>query len=190
LRRYSYWGDRRAVVVQFSRECPHQCNYCGQRPFWRRWRHRNPQKFAAELAWLHRIHGVEVIDFADENPTLRTIHKGTTTAQDREAIRLLRENGILSMATYVIGFEEETDKDYWHSLRQLLSYDPDQIQLLYVTPHRPASVVLLDAELPFPEPASKGWPHTGRILEHDLRHGTGRPKQPVRTPGWTSAVVP
>jgi anaerobic magnesium-protoporphyrin IX monomethyl ester cyclase len=40
------------------------------------------------------------------------------------------------MATYVVGFEEERDRDYWQSLRHLLSYDPDQIQLLYVTPHR------------------------------------------------------
>ncbi len=35
-----------------------------------------------------------------------------------------------------MGFEEETDRDYWRGLRQLLSYDPDQIQMLYVTPHR------------------------------------------------------
>lgn len=196
LRRYSYWGDRRAVVVQFSRGCPHQCNYCGQHPFWRRWRHRDPRKFAAELAWLHRTQGVEVIDFADENPTasrpawrtflealiaenvpltligstraddivrdadilhlykkagvarfllgiesydeetLRKICRGGTIAKDREAIRLLRQHNIISMATYVVGFEEETDRDYWRGLRQLLSYDPDQIQLLYVTPHR------------------------------------------------------
>ena len=67
--RYSYWGDHRAVVVQFSRGCPHVCNYCGQRGFWKRWRHRDSQKFAAELAWLHRTHGVKVINFADENPT-------------------------------------------------------------------------------------------------------------------------
>ncbi|MGE5293848.1 MAG: magnesium-protoporphyrin IX monomethyl ester anaerobic oxidative cyclase [Solirubrobacterales bacterium] len=196
LKRYSYWGDRRAVVAQFSRGCPHQCSYCGQHPFWRRWRHRDPKKFAAELAWLYRTHGVEVIDFADENPTasrsawqaflealiaenvpltlvgstraddivrdadilhlykkagvarfllgienydeetLKKIAKGGTTAKDREAIRLLRRHDILSMATYVVGFEEEKDADYWRSLRQLLSYDPDQIQLLYVTPHR------------------------------------------------------
>src|SRR5574341_974138 len=194
--KYTYWGDRRAVVVQFSRGCPHVCNYCGQRGFWTRWRHRDPQKFAAELAWLHRTHGVEVINFADENPTaskqvwrtflealiaesvaltlvgstraddivrdadilhlykragvarfllgienydeetLRYIRKGGTTTKDREAIRLLRQHDILSMATYVVGFEEETDYNYWRGLKQLLSYDPDQIQLLYVTPHR------------------------------------------------------
>ena len=194
--RYSYWGGLRAVVVQFSRGCPHLCNYCGQRGFWTRWRHRDPMLFARELARLHREHGVKVINFADENPTvskkvwraflealiaekvelilvgstraddivrdgdilhlykqagwqrfllglentdeatLQRIRKGGATATDREAIRLLRRHGILSMATWVVGFEEETDRDHWRGLRQLLSYDPDQIQMLYVTPHR------------------------------------------------------
>ena len=195
-RRYSYWGDKCAVVVQFSRGCPHDCSYCGQRIFWSRWRYRDPRKFAAEIAWLHRTYGIEVFNLADENPTasrpawqaflealiaenvpitlvastraddivrdadilhlykkagvarflmgmesydentLRKIRKGSLVAKDREAIRLLRRHGILSMATYVVGFEEEQDRDYWHSLRQLLEYDPDQIQLLYATPHR------------------------------------------------------
>src|SRR5579871_3114314 len=53
-KRYSYYGGKRAVVMQFSRGCPHLCNYCGQRGFWARWRHRDPQKFAKEIAWLHR----------------------------------------------------------------------------------------------------------------------------------------
>lgn len=195
-RRYTYWGGLRAVVVQFSRGCPHLCSYCGQRGFWTRWRHRDPVRFARELARLHREQGVEVINFADENPTvskkawriflealiaedvplilvgstraddivrdadilplykkagwarfllglentdertLELIRKGGATTTDREAIRLLRRNGILSMATWVVGFEEETDRDHWRGLRQLLSYDPDQIQMLYVTPHR------------------------------------------------------
>lgn len=68
-RRYTYWGNRRAVVAQFSRGCPHQCSYCGQRCFWRSWRHRDPVKFAAELGRLHREQGVEVVNLADENPT-------------------------------------------------------------------------------------------------------------------------
>jgi len=194
--RYSYWGRLRAVVVQFSRGCPHLCNYCGQRGFWTRWRHRDPVRFAQEIARMHREYGVKVFNFADENPTvsrkawiaflealiaekvdvilvgstraddivrdadilplykragwqrfllgmentdektLELIRKGGSTATDREAIRLLRQNGILSMATWVVGFEEETDRDHWHGLRKLLAYDPDQIQLLYVTPHR------------------------------------------------------
>lgn len=194
--RYSYWGGKRAVVIQFSRGCPHLCNYCGQRGFWTRWRHRDPVKLAREIADLHRHHGVEVFNFADENPsagrkawqaflealiaervsvtlvgstraddivrdadilhlykqagferflmgmentdeaTLTLIRKGGTTTADREAIRLLRQHNILSMATWVAGFDEQTDRDLWRGLRQLISYDPDQIQALYVTPHR------------------------------------------------------
>lgn len=33
LSRYSYWGGKRAVILQFSRGCPHLCTYCGQRGF-------------------------------------------------------------------------------------------------------------------------------------------------------------
>ena len=194
-KRYTYYGKRRAVVVQFSRGCPHHCHYCGQHGFWRQWRHRDPVKFAAEIARLHREDGVEVFNLADENPTahreawkaflealiaekvkviiigttragdivrdadilhlykqagverfllglestddvtLAAIHKGSTQAVDREAIRLMRQHGIISMAAWVAGFVQEKDSDYWRTLRQLLSYDPDQIQALYATPH-------------------------------------------------------
>ena len=40
------------------------------------------------------------------------------------------------MATWVAGFEEESFRDLWRGFRQLIAYDPDQIQALYVTPHR------------------------------------------------------
>lgn len=222
--RYSYWGNRRAVVVQFSRGCLHACNYCGQRGFWRRWRHRDPKKFAQELAWLHRTYGVEVFNFADENPTssrkawleflealiaekvqvtlvgstraddifrdadilylykqagvarfllgienydektLLKIRKGGSINKDREAIRLLRQHDILSMATYVVGFEEETHRDYWHGLKQLLSYDPDQIQLLYVTPHRWTQFFKDSAERQVIQMDQRKWDYKHQVL--------------------------
>ena len=194
--RYSYYGGKRGVVMQFSRGCPHLCSYCGQRGFWTRWRHRDPKKFAAEIGRLHREHGVTMISFADENPTtskkvwrellkaiiaqdvpltmiatlraddivrdadilhlyrkagferfligmehtdaltLEKVRKGGATKTDREAIKLLRRNGILSLCSYVVGFEDETMWDYLRAFRQLLIYDPDQIITLFVTPHR------------------------------------------------------
>jgi anaerobic magnesium-protoporphyrin IX monomethyl ester cyclase len=67
---------------------------------------------------------------------LEKIKKAGSTTKDMEAIRLLRKHNILSMATYVVGFGEERSKDFYNSLRQLLTYDPDQVQLLYVTPHK------------------------------------------------------
>lgn len=194
--RYSYYGGKRAVLMQFSRGCPHHCNYCGQRGFWARWRHRDPRRFAAEIARLHREHGVELVNLADENPTvnkaawrafceamiaedvpvtligstragdivrdadilhlyrragverwllgientdeatLDRIRKGADGNTDREAIRLLRRHGILSLATWVADFEEVTDRDFLRALRQLVAYDADQITTMFVTPHR------------------------------------------------------
>lgn len=196
FKKYSYWGGKRAVVAQFSRGCPYLCSYCGQRGFWTKYRHRDPVKFARELADLHRRHGVELINLADELPTgsrkawkaflqaliaekvnllivgstrtsdivrdaeflhlykqagvirfllgiesynentLSQIKKGGSMTEDYQAIRLLRQHGILSMATYVIGFSEERHRDFYHAMRHLLAYDPDQIQILYATPHR------------------------------------------------------
>jgi anaerobic magnesium-protoporphyrin IX monomethyl ester cyclase len=222
--RYSYWGGKRAVVVQFSRGCPHLCNYCGQRGFWTRWRHRDPKKFAAEIARLHRDQGVEVINFADENPTvsrkawreflealitenveltlvgstraddivrdadilhlykqagferfllgmentdettLRLIRKGGATKTDREAIRLMRRHGILSMATWVVGFEDETDRDLVRGLRQIISYDPDQIQALYVTPHRWTPFFRLAAGRRIIQPDQRRWDYKHQVL--------------------------
>jgi len=194
---YSYWGGKRAVVMQFSRGCPHLCTYCGQRGFWTKWRYRDPKKLAKEIAWLHREHGVELINFADENPTssrrawkgflealiaenlpdlimigstraddivrdkdilhlykkagvlrflmgientdentLKAIRKGGSTTKDKEAIQLLRQHNIISLCTWAVGFEEETDADYWRGYLQLLSYDPDQMMSIYATPHR------------------------------------------------------
>lgn len=193
---YTYWGKRKAVVIQFSRGCPYPCTYCGQSLFWKKWRHRSAQSLADEIEMLHKEHGVLVFNFADENPSsnpkawreflealvaknlkiilvgsiradnivrdadflhlykkagferfllgienydevvLEKIKKAGTISKDKEAIQLLRKHGILSMATYVVGFGEEKTRDFYNSLRQLLSYDPDQIQLLYVTPHK------------------------------------------------------
>lgn len=193
---YTYWGKRKAVVIQFSRGCPYPCTYCGQSLFWKKWRHRSAQSLADEMEMLHKEYGVLVFNFADENPSsnpkawreflealvaknlklilvgsiradnivrdaeflhlykkagferfllgienydevvLERIKKAGTISKDKEAIQLLRKHNILSMATYVVGFGEEKTRDFYNSWKQLISYDPDQIQLLYVTPHK------------------------------------------------------
>ncbi len=71
----------------------------------------------------------------DEN-TLKKINKAGSTAKDFEAIQLLRNHNIISLATYVVGFGQEKLKDIYNSVKQMLIYDPDQIQLLYATPHK------------------------------------------------------
>ena len=93
----------------------------------------------AEFLHLYKQAGFERFLMGTEDTdedTLKLIRKGGATSTDRDAIRLLREHNILSMATWVAGFVDQTDRDMWHSLRRLIAYDPDQIQALYVTPHR------------------------------------------------------
>ena len=225
LTRYSYYGGKQAVVIQFSRGCPHLCNYCGQRGFWAKWRHRDPQKFAKEIAWLHRTHGVELFNLADENPTvhkgiwrelceaiiaenisitiigstraddivrdadilhlyrqagverfllgmentdeatLKKIRKGSATNTDREAIRLLRQHGILSLATWVTDFEDVRDRDFVRSLRQLLWYDPDQLMSLYVTPHRWTGYYRIAADRRVIQLDQRKWDYKHQVLE-------------------------
>jgi anaerobic magnesium-protoporphyrin IX monomethyl ester cyclase len=225
---YSYWGGRRAVVAQFSRGCPHRCTYCGQYGFWRTWRHRDPVRFARELAWLHRDRGVALINLADENPTadrdawrqflealvaedvrlelvgstraadivrdadllplyrragvvrfllgtestdeatLKAVKKGSTATIDREAIRLLRGAGILSMATWVAGLSEQTDADYWRGLRQLLAYDPDQVQLLFATPHRWTPYFREVAERRVIVPDASRWDYKHQVMDSPI----------------------
>lgn len=222
---YGYWGGKRGVIMQFSRGCPHLCTYCGQRGFWARWRHRDPKAFAAEIAWLVREHGVELINLADENPTssrkrwrellealvaeevdviiigstragdivrdrdilhlykragvlrfllgmentdeatLKKIRKGSTAATDREAIRLMRQHGMIALCTWVVGFEEETDRDYWRVLRQLLVYDPDQIMSVFATPHRWTPFYLDSAHRRVIQPDQRLWDYKHQVLE-------------------------
>lgn len=221
---YSYWGGRKAVILQFSRGCPHLCTYCGQRGFWTQWRHRDPKAFAAQIAWLVRERGVELINLADENPTssrrqwrafleamiaenvkvtiigstraddivrdadilplysqagclrflmglegtddatLSTVQKGGSRAKDREAIRLLRQNGMIGLCTFAMGFEDETDADYWRMLRHLLRYDPDQVMSVYATPHRWTPFFGASAQRTVIEQDLRRWDYKHQVL--------------------------
>lgn len=92
----------------------------------------------ADILPLYRQAGFECVLMGMETTdaeTLRKIRKGATTCDDQQAIHLLRQNGILSMVGHIVGFEQERLHDYWHTLRQLLHYDPDLLNAMYVTPH-------------------------------------------------------
>lgn len=68
------------------------------------------------------------------------------------------------MATWVVGFEEETDRDHWRGLKQLLAYDPDQVQLLYVTPHRWTPYFRLAADRRVIQPDRRRWDYKHQVL--------------------------
>jgi anaerobic magnesium-protoporphyrin IX monomethyl ester cyclase len=100
-----------------------------------------------------------------DEATLKKIRKGSTTNTDREAIRLLRQHGILSLATWVADFEEVTDRDFFRSLRQLLWYDPDQIMALFVTPHRWTGYYRIAADRRVIQLDQRRWDYKHQVLE-------------------------
>jgi anaerobic magnesium-protoporphyrin IX monomethyl ester cyclase len=100
-----------------------------------------------------------------DDATLQAIHKGSTRAIDREAIRLMRRHGIISMAAWVAGFVQERDRDYWRALCQLLAYDPDQIQALYATPHAWTPFGVQEADHRVIQTDLSKWDYKHQVLE-------------------------
>ena len=76
--------------------------------------------------------GIETTDPA----TLAAIRKGSTVKEDQREVALLRQAGILSMLGHIVGFEEERPRDTLRATRQVMAYDPDLLNAMYVTPHR------------------------------------------------------
>ena len=222
---YQCFGLGRAAIVQFSRGCPHNCSYCGQYQFWTRWRFRDPKRVAAEIAWLHRTHGVMFVDLADENPTssrrmwrallealeaedvpvrlfatiratdivrdadllplarraglicvlmgiettdpetLAAIRKGSTVREDQRAVALLRQHGILSMLGHIVGFAEERTADAIRATRQVVAYDPDLLNAMYVTPHRWSDWTAANGERLVVQEDVSRWDYRHQLLE-------------------------
>ena len=121
----------------------------------------------ADILPLYKRAGIDCVLMGIEttdNATLRKIRKGSTTRDDLEAIRLLRRHGILSMVGHIVGFEEERFQTYWHALRQLLYYDPDLLNAMYVTPHRWTSFYRDNQDRPVVEPDQSKWDYRHQVL--------------------------
>jgi len=84
-----------------------------------------------EAGLLYILMGVDTTE-----PRLqRKVRKNSTVAADRRAAHLLRESRIFAMLGHIVGFEDDTWRAYWRTLRSLLRYDADFLNAMYVTPH-------------------------------------------------------
>ncbi len=84
-----------------------------------------------QAGFAYILMGVETV--TDE--TLGKIRKSSHVDDAYQAVRLLRQHGILSIVDYIFGLEEETPGTLWRGLRGLLRYDGDFVNALYLTPH-------------------------------------------------------
>ena len=74
--------------------------------------------------------GLEVVD--DEE--LRKIKKGITVEQVKESVAKLREAGIATVLTWMIGFEEDDEEKIKNRFAGVDEIDPDIIALQFLTP--------------------------------------------------------
>jgi anaerobic magnesium-protoporphyrin IX monomethyl ester cyclase len=121
----------------------------------------------ADILPLYRQAGIICILMGIETTdpdTLAAIRKGSTTQTDYEAVRLLRRHGILSMLGHIVGFQEETARTYWRALRQVLAYDPDLLNAMYVTPHRWTDWVAENGERLVIEEDRAKWDYRHQLL--------------------------
>ena len=193
--RYSMFGLKNAAGLQFSRGCTLTCSFCGQWMFWKKWRHRSPEKVVEQLKILANQYGVKIVWFADENfaadrdvaryileliiganlglslnlnmtaadvvrdadliplykragvdyivmgveslkdSVITDIRKNNPFEISKEAVRLLRENDIVSLTNIIYGLEEESWKTIFEKFQGLLEMDSDILNAMYLTPH-------------------------------------------------------
>jgi anaerobic magnesium-protoporphyrin IX monomethyl ester cyclase len=92
----------------------------------------------ADVMELYRRAGLRYvlmgIDTTDP-AVIEQIRKRSTTSDDLEACRLLREYGIHSVIGHIVGFGDETWADLRRARRALARYDGDYLNAMYVTPH-------------------------------------------------------
>jgi anaerobic magnesium-protoporphyrin IX monomethyl ester cyclase len=186
--------NTRVAVPNFARGCPFTCRFCSQWKFWRKYRVRDPVKFADEIEVLVREHKVGFFILADEEPTihrkkfvrfceemirrnlpvhwgintrvtdiLRDRHllplfrkaglvhvslgteaaaqlkldrfrKETTIEENKLAIRLLKEAGMVAEAQFIMGLENETPETIEETYRLAQDWKPDMANWNMYTP--------------------------------------------------------
>lgn len=186
--------NTRVAVPNFARGCPFTCRFCSQWKFWRKYRVRDPVKFADEIEVLVREHKVGFFILADEEPTihrkkfvafceemikrnlpvhwgintrvtdiLRDRHllplfrkaglvhvslgteaaaqlkldrfrKETTIEENKLAIRLLKEAGMVAEAQFIMGLENETPETIEETYKLAQDWKPDMANWNMYTP--------------------------------------------------------
>ncbi|MBL8100921.1 MAG: radical SAM protein [Anaerolineales bacterium] len=92
----------------------------------------------ADLLPLYKEAGVDYIVMGVESlkdNVITTIRKNNPFATSKEAVRLLRENNIISLTNIIYGLEEESWRTILEKFRGMLELDSDILNAMYITPH-------------------------------------------------------
>ncbi len=83
-----------------------------------------------EAGIVHVYVGLE----ATEQSTLDRIDKQASVEEGRASVRLIREHGMLSETSFVLGFPEETEASVQRTLDAARYFDPDMAHFIAITP--------------------------------------------------------
>jgi anaerobic magnesium-protoporphyrin IX monomethyl ester cyclase len=92
----------------------------------------------ADLIPLYKRAGVDYIVMGIEtlnDEVVTSIRKNNPYEISKEAVRLLRENHIISLTNIIYGLEEESWKTIFEKFKGLLKLDSDILNAMYLTPH-------------------------------------------------------
>jgi anaerobic magnesium-protoporphyrin IX monomethyl ester cyclase len=92
----------------------------------------------ADLMSLYKDAGVDYIVMGIEtlkDSVVTNIRKNNPFEISKEAVRLLRENNIISLTNIIYGLEEESWKTIFEKCKGLLELDSDILNAMYLTPH-------------------------------------------------------
>jgi len=92
----------------------------------------------ADLIPLYKKAGVDYVVMGVESlkdSVIADIRKNNPYVVSREAVRLLRENHILSLTNIIYGLEEENWTTIWEKFKSLLKLDSDILNAVYLLPH-------------------------------------------------------
>jgi len=112
----------------------------------------------ADIIPLYKAAGVDYIVMGVESlkdEVIVNIRKNNPFEISREAVRLLRQNNILSLTNIIYGLEDESWKTLWEKYTNLLELDSDILNACYIMPHfwtsqgktvKPADIIQSDLD--------------------------------------------
>jgi len=121
----------------------------------------------ADILHLYKKAGIQYILLGVESvdqEVLKDIKKGSTTRQDLEACRLLKQHGIFSIVAHVVGLQEESWKTFHMAMKQLAYYNGDFVNVTHVTPHSWTEFARQTKDRPILQPDLGKWDYRHQIL--------------------------
>ena len=104
------------------------------------------------------------IDTTDPD-LIEQIRKRSTTRDDMQACRLLRDHGIHPIIGHIVGLGDETWADLRRARRALAMYDGDYLNAMYATPHSWTSFAVEHADRGVVQVDQQRWDYRHQVLE-------------------------